>query len=234
MNCNPRKALVFVLASLFALAPVVEVAQADRDDDHKGVLRRLVANFRGFEGIGSELATILPPSGTPPGNGGQVIYEKSIYVDDDMNVLFVTVSGTANVHDGARLLMTCLIDDIACNPGALPGFSSLPGWVPLQRYENYNLYYAPISPSVLFRGDGQGSAGDLHMNSLNYTWCTPIKKKKGHSSTHTIKIKIASFNVNGVGLPLVDLEGTHFFIDGAKLRKKNACKVDDTPVPPAF
>jgi len=224
MSSYLRKALVLIFAVLFVVAPVFE-EMAQAHNRHSGNLRRLAANFRGFEGIASELQTIAPPSGTPtPGSGGAVIYQKTLYIPRDINVLFATVTAGANSHDGARLMMTCLIDGVPCNPGQIASGAPA-GWVVLQRYADYNRFFTGF-----FTGDGGGAAGDLHNNSINYTWCTKLSKS-WKWKPRTITIKLASFNLHGTILPFVTLEGVHFFIDGARLRGPNACTVDTTPRP---
>lgn len=218
-----------ILATLIVLvlAPIFAAAQANDD----GRFVRLTANFRGFEGISSEITTNTPPSASPsPGSGGILIYKKSVYVTGGINVLFVTVTATADVHDGAQLLMSCLVDGVACNPGSNPNGAPA-GWVILKRYENYNRYFN--SPVGGFGGDGGGGAGDLHDNSLHYTWCKKIarKKNKGEDDGQivTVQIKMAAGDVNGTASP-VNLEAVHFFIDGANLRGSNACTLDTTVI----
>lgn len=217
--------LVFVVA--FVLAPVAQVAQAWDGSD----LHRFAANFRGFA-AGDEISTLVAASGTPtPGSGGIVIYNKTIFVPEHINVLFVTVSGTGDAHNGARILLSCLVDDVPCNPGKIPN-GAPDGWVTVQRHKDYNLNYT--NSGTTFNGDGTGGAGDLHDNSVYYTWCSKIKNKHEDGAVHNIKIKLGSQNVEDTTFPLVSLEAVHFFIDGARLRGKNACKLDTTPIPVPF
>lgn len=217
MNGYMRTMLVLIVLGVFVLAPVSQVAQAGGE----GGLRRLAANFRGFNL--NEIVTGASASGTPPASGGIVIYSKSLYVPEDINVLFVTVAGTSDQHNGAQLYLTCLLDGVACNGGSLSD-GAFAGWIPLQRHRNYNLSYTGAG----FHGDGGGGAGDLHDNGFYYTWCTKIKTSEEEGATHNVKVKLAAFDIDASHAPLANVEAIHFFVDGAELHGSNACTEDKT------
>ncbi len=225
MKGSLQKTLVCALSTLFVLAPISQVARAGGG----GVLRRLAANTRGYT-PGTEISTILGPFTDTPAADGVVIFDRSIYVPRDINVLFITISATADTHHGARLLVSCLVDDVACNPGKLSNGAPA-GWVPVQRHKNYNLNYA--TSGTAFNGDGQGGAGDLHDNSIYATWCKEIPKKPKHhdddddddGAPHNIKIKFGAREVEHTDPPPpVFMEAVNFIVDGARLRGMNACK----------
>jgi hypothetical protein len=227
-----QKTLVLVLSTLFVLAPASQVAQAD--EVKGGGYRRLAANTTGFV-PGTEIVVLDPATG-PPANSGTLIYSKTVLVPDDINVLFITISATGDVGGGAQMLLACLVDKISCvqtkNP--VPGVA-FAGWVIVQRFKDYNLNYQ--QSGVPFNGDcsiGLCGAGNLHENSVNYTWCVKIKKQEDHGDIHNVMIKMASQPVPGEavnGVQFASIVAVHFYIDGAKLPKKDACTTD-TSFPP--
>ncbi len=231
MNFFFGKAIISVLLGLFALTVLSGAAQADHNK--QGILRRLVANTKAFT-TGTKIRTVTLacpgllgcPSSSQPGDGGVVIYNKSVHVPEDINVLFITIGGTGTTHQGARLLISCIIDGVACNPNKIE--SGTPdGWVPVQRHKNYNDNF---SITTLFPGDGAGGAGDMVANGFYYTWCVKIKDHDD-GKVHNIKLKLGSMFVETQSDPRVEIEALHFFIDGAKLKSSNACKVDTLVVP---
>lgn len=181
-------------------------------------LRRFAANFTTF-GNPPELVTTEQPA--PNGGGGEVIYDKDVTVPGDVNVMYVTVSAVGDTHFGARLQLACLIDDVPCNPGANPIGGAMSGWVTVQRHKDYNLNYAPGGEP--FVGDGGGGAGDLHDNTVYYTWCAPLEGQG--AGTRNVKVKFASGAVPGEPASEgaeVFLEGVHFFVDGNRIADETA------------
>ena len=175
-----------------------------------GYLRRYAANFITF-GAPAELVTVAPPA--PGAQGGTVIYDKNIFVADDINTLYVTISAVGDTHNGARLQIACNIDNAPCNPGPNPVGGAPNGWLTIQRHKDYNNNYT----GVPFSGDGGGGAGDLHDNGVHYTWCAPFETKAG---LHNVKVRFASAPAPGdpasAGAP-VFLEAVHFYVDGARV-----------------
>jgi hypothetical protein len=174
---------------------------------NSGYLRRYAANFTAY---GFELFTTAPP--LPNGQGGLTIYNKNFFVADDINTLYVSISGTGDVHGGARLQLSCLVDGQPCNPGAgNPSGGAPTGWFTAKRFANYNNYFAGF-----YGGDGGGGAGDVHDNSIHKTWCTPFETNAG---THNVQIAMASNTSPDVGSTgnLVFMEAIDFTIDGARV-----------------
>ncbi len=178
-----------------------------------------------------ELATLEPP--LPSGNGGLVIYKKSEFVPaGQVNTMFITVSGTGDTHNGARLQLAAKIDGKACSDGGNPVGSAPPGWTTVSRHKNYNAgdFVLGVTP---FGGDGGGGAGDLHDNSIHYEWCCPVDFTA--DGTHTFEVRMASVpdfaepTLTGIP-PVVFMEGTFFYVDGAKIKSTNRC-VNHTPEP---
>ncbi len=211
--------LVWLLVPTFAGAQGV---------GNSGYVRRYLANFATFND--TEISTDTPATPAPAvAQGGILIYNKNFFVADDINTLYVTISATGDVHDGRRLMLACLVDGVACNPGGNAVGGAPPGWVTLLRLDNYNDDY--MGPG--YGGDGSGGSGDVHDNNITYTWCTPFETKPG---SHNVKIRLASgANPDGDDLLVnnfVFLEAVHFFVDGARIAdESNACTAD--PVDPA-
>lgn len=210
---NRYMKLVLGLATFALLAAASDVVA-----QNSGYIRRFAANTRTF-GTPAEIFTNLPP--LPAAQGGLVIYDKSFFTADDINVLYVTISATGDGHFGARSQFACLLDDVACNPGPNPVGGSPTGWVTLLRHRNYNTDYT--GPG--FAGDGGGGAGDLHDNGIHYTWCTRIEG----AGVHNVKVKMASSPADGV-VADVFIEAVHFYIDGSRIGGPDRC-TDTTPAP---
>ncbi len=180
---------------------------------NSGYIRRYAANFTTW-GTPSEIFTTLAPSGSPPATGGLIIYNRNFFTAADINTLYVTISATGDAHNGARLMLACQVDDVACNAGANPVGGSPAGWFTAVRLKNYN--NNGLSPT--FSGDGGGGAGDLHDNNITYTWCTPFNATPG---SHNVKVRLAS--APGPGDPpspggdTVFLEAVHFYVDGSRV-----------------
>jgi hypothetical protein len=68
---------------------------------------------------------------TLPGDGGEVLYERSVSTPAGANTLFITFSGTGDQHDDAQTLMTCWVDNHPCNSDE---------WVVLQYYEDQDYH----------------------------------------------------------------------------------------------
>lgn len=181
-----------------------------------GYVRRYAANFTAF---GFELVSTTPP--LEGAEGGDIIYNKNFFVADDINTLYVTISATGDDHFGARLMLACKVDGRPCQPGAGDPAGGAPaGWFTALRYKNYNNNGLPVQSA----GDGGGGAGDMHDNTVKYTWCTPFETKAG---SHNVQVKLASsgvFNDPGSEGAPVFLEAVHFFIDGARVAaEKDRC-----------
>lgn len=127
----------------------------------QGNLHRLAANFHRFDG--TENFTTNTP--LPNAQGGLLIYTKGVTIPASDNTLFVTVSGTADVHGGGALLISCAIQTNACNPGV--GANGAPsGWVLVQRNVN-----------------------DEHDNSFYASWCAVTAP-----GTRNVRVRMASLD----------------------------------------
>jgi len=153
MNHKGKAVCALLLVQLLAWGVFVPSADA-------GKLIRLSAQFRYFnEGEAGTSATAAA--------GGLVIYTKSFSIptpakSSQRPVVFITVTGTGDVHGGESLLMSCAIDGAFCNPQSS---GAAAGWVNLLTDE-----------------------ADLHDNAVHYTWCAQVSPG---SHTATVRMASA-------------------------------------------
>jgi hypothetical protein len=216
MKAYVHKSLTLGVLGFLAFSQSIPVARADG-------LSRIAANRLDTS---AEIFTTLAPSGSPPGSGGLAIYNHNVVIPDDANVVFVTIHATGDTHGGARLMLSCSVDGVTCDPNSASVPLAPAGWVTMQRYHNYNGDYT--GPG--FFGDGGGGAGDLHDNNINYSWCTLIKERDDKdvvtwlspywSVTHNIKIKLASGpdDTFASGNSPVFLDSVHIYVDAGHIR----------------
>lgn len=212
--------IVAGLMTLFIWLFLPSFATGSNGTGNSGFVRRYAANFDAY---GFEIVSVAPPAAN--GQGGTVIYNKNFFVADDINTLYVGISGTGDTHFGARLQLSCLVDGAPCNPGANPVGGAPTGWITLNRHDDYNENY--LGPG--FAGDGGGGAGDVHDNAIMKQWCTPFETKAG---THNVQIRMASNTALGDPLSAgaqVFMEGVDFWIDGARVAS-DADRCSNAPI----
>lgn len=200
-----------------------------------GPLRRHTADFLCFGGSGPDgifgtadddclevSTTALPAVGAA---GGFTIFTKTAFVPAGDNVLYVTVNGTSDTHDGAALMIACLVNGAPCNPGSSIIGGAPGGWVTVTKLP---FGFAAGEGCGGGAGDGGGGGGDCHDNVVSYTWCIP-KEPAGPfvPGANIVDIKIAS-STGGT----VFMEALHFFIDSNKIdtRVPNKCTQAPNPV----
>lgn len=187
-----------------------------------GVIHRLSAEFTRFDGFESLTNVGVDPlPGTAAGDDGVVIYTKTLFVPPGLDTLFVTVSTTGDTHQGSALLLSCRLDGAFCNPGPTGAAAVPPGWISLQKHFNYDTTYTaapndPLAGGAPSSGDGGGGLGDMHDNSIYYTWCTEVPRAGG---THTVDIRLATSSAGNI----VFIENAHFYIDAARLPASSDC-----------
>jgi hypothetical protein len=208
--------VALTLAVICIIAASIQVA-------HAGILRRLSAEFRNFDG--TETITAVPPA--PGGLGGTPVYIKSVFVPFDSNVVYVTISTTGDTHAGAGEAFSCLVDGKPCNPGTGGADGAPSGWLTLSKHFAYDDLTCNGGHGCGGQapGDGNGGNGDMHDNSIYYTWCANVQP----ATAHTIVINHASFNfpTEFTSGGQVFFEGAHFFIDADSQRA--GCAAAPTP-----
>jgi hypothetical protein len=194
-----------------------------------GYVRRYAANRLALSG--GEISTNLPPADNA--EGGLIIYNKNFFVADDINTLYVTISATGDSHFGARLMLACKVDGVPCNPDFQFVGGAPSGWFTALRMKDYDNDYVQTPTGLTYTGDGGGGAGDVHDNTITYTWCAPFETKAG---THNVQVKMASRPGPGdsqvQAVNFVFMEAVHFFIDGARVRDETARCSAVAPVEP--
>jgi hypothetical protein len=182
-----------------------------------GPILRIAADFFNFDGTETVTAApVFAPDGTLV--DGTTVFRKAVFIPPGSNTVYVTISTTGDTHDGAALWLSCRVDGAPCNPGSGGAGGTPAGWINLQKHKNYAL--------GLF-GDGGGGAGDMHDNSIYYTWCVPRQ-----SGPATVELKLASSGPDfetgtGATPPFVFFEAAHVFIDASRIAGENRC----TPAP---
>ena len=169
-------------------------------------LHRLTADPKYF-GSFEESSTVLEPPGIS-------VYDKTVFVPGDANVLYLTMSTTGDTHGGSAQCFTALVDGNFFNPGgqgaarcAGNGTVNVPGWIALTKLPDAGTNCS----------DGGGGGGDCHDNGINYQWCTPINR-----GTHSVQVRMAT---NSVGKE-VFIEQAFFYVDSSRVKKGgSACGV---------
>src|SRR5438094_651356 len=82
-------------------------------------LQRLSAEFQFFDDLEASTFVTIP---------GIHLYDKTVFVPDGCNILYVTVSGSTSTNNGSQLLLSCEIDSLLCN-GGLAKDANAPGWI---------------------------------------------------------------------------------------------------------
>lgn len=216
LNITKHRSFSFVvLGAVIGLAfSAFFQTHAGSDPAASGPLFRLSADYETF-GNPSEVFTNVAP--LPGGAGGKVIYDKLVVVPADVNTLYVTISAVGDGHGGARLELACLVDGLPCNAGGNPIGDSPTGWLTALRHKDYNDNYAITN---LFSGDGSGGAGDLHDNTVYYTWCMRVSEP---GARHDVQVKLGSKTPIGERGGNVFLEAIHFFIDASFIEGEDQC-----------
>lgn len=157
--------------------------------------QRHVAQYR----FGPEQVT--QSAALPLGLGGSPIFTEVFNLPSDQHTVFVTLSTTGDTHGGAASWFTASVNGVVCNKGNEGAGFAPTGWIPLQKHRD-------SQPG----GDGGGGIGDLHDNSIYYTWCCIEGIKPG--GANTVQIRMASSLSNQP----VFIERSHFYVDSCKPR----------------
>ena len=122
-----RQVWTFLGATLASLLVVAIATPANAQA--LGPVHRFSAEFQFAPPGPTEIVTVATP--LPGGKGGQTVYSKTLFIP--YRTLFVTFSATGDTHNGAALLMTCVVDGVVCqSAGGLPS-AGPSGWITLQK-----------------------------------------------------------------------------------------------------
>ncbi len=185
-----------------------------------GPIVRLAADYLNFDGTETSTTATADPA---TGEDGIPVFQKTLFVPAGVNTLYVTISTTGDTHDGAALWLSCRVNGAFCNPGFGGAAGAPPGWIALQKHKNW------VGISGFLSGDGGGGGGDVHDNSMYYTWCVKTPTAGGPAR---FELRLASsgsdFETGGVAPPTVFFEAAHVYIDASRITGPNQC----TPAPP--
>lgn len=182
---------------------------------YAGEVREFAAQY-----VNGEQATTLDPS-----SGGQPIYQGTVFVPADVSILEVSISATGDLLNAGTpvpnsLWLNCQVDGKDCNSGSNSAANSVAGWVPvLSLSASAQIPEANATPAV-------GTDNNIH-----YSWCIPIKKKKGPNGlSHSVQLSMAS----GDGVDTVHIEQVQVRVGGTNLggpNSANACTEAPAPTP---
>ena len=166
---------------------------------HAQNLQRFAANHLDFGGtseVDATCSTLLIP--------GAVVkfYDNTVTTTAAIDFLLVTLSATGDTHGNNAAQFQCKVDGTPCKTGNIGSDGATgPGWVVLEHNE-----------------------ADEHDNTVNYTWCVPIKKTT--KNAHEVVLNMENL-CNGSSTVDVFMEQANVFVEGfhagvSKLAK-NAC-----------
>lgn len=185
-----KRMLGFGVAILVCLAMAPQVRAQN--------IQRFAANFLMFDG-GEVDAPITNTTSNPI-----LFYDKTVTVPASINVLYVTIFGTTDTHNGGRELINCQVDGTDCNnTGNKSSNDSPAGWVTIAHAD-----------------------ADLHDNAASYGWCAVLPKKKGKNASREVTLRMAS---DGTGE--VFMEQIHVFVDGSKVKDPTGACTDGDILP---
>src|SRR5690242_18542506 len=181
MKTMGRFLSIWLVALAFSVVGLVSARPA-----HAQNLQRFAANFLMFDG-GEVDATTANTTANPI-----LFYDKTVKVPASINVLYVSIFGTTDTHDGGRELINCQVDGTDCNNTGVNSSNGSPaGWVTVAH-----------------------ASADLHDNAASYSWCAVLPKKTGsNKGSREVTLRIAS---DGTGE--VFMEQIHVFVDGSKVK----------------
>jgi hypothetical protein len=201
--------------TLTAMAAGLLLAGTARADDSSN-LRRLSAEFQSMTSLGSDRDISSAEAAGPNGSGGMPVYQKNLRIPDDVDVLYVTFSAQADVHNGGALLMNATIDGTLCQP--LLGETQPPvGGGPHLQTGWYTLLILPEPGMNRNCNDGGGGPADCHDNTIHFSCCARLSK--GHRKTVPVDIHLATLPSGSGSF----YERSTIYIDGQKDEKSNMC-----------
>jgi hypothetical protein len=207
-----RKLRILFVPALASL--MVAGFTAPRAAKAQSPIKRFSAEFKNFNGTETETDAAVP---------GVLVYSKTLTFGSDTNTVYVTMSAVGDTHNGNAEWLNCTVDGNPCNPGFGGAAGAPAGWIAVSKHFNYDATCnGGLGCGFTGSGDGGGGNGDMHDNSIYYTWCSPIAP-----GVHTIQINMAAAPSNGASFLTGDnhvfFEAAHFYIDGSKPVAGSAC-----------
>ena len=154
------------------------------------------------------------------GTGGFTVYQKTLSLSSDTDILYVTFSAQGDAHNGSALLMNAsvaatpagLVDPAAlCEP--LKGQTAGGGGGPHVQTGWYTLSHLPAATTggVTNCNDGGGGPADCHDNTIYFSCCKRIGPHLD-GTPGVVQIKLA--NLPGGDANFSFYERSTIYIDG--------------------
>jgi hypothetical protein len=173
-------------------------------------LQRLSAEFQNSDSLGPSGEIFTNAPALPAGAGGVVVYDKTLKLKNDIDVLYITFSGQADTHDGSALLMTAMVNGRLIEP--LAGQDESGGGGPYVQTGWYTLSHLPAGVGVQNCNDGGGGTADCHDNTIYFSGCFNLGPNDDERAR--VQIKLASLPVGADGIAFY--ERATIYIDGQR------------------
>ena len=184
-------------------------------------LQRLSAEFQNDASVGGSGEIATNGAAGPGGTGGVVVYDKTIKIPSDVDVLYVTFSAQGDTHNGSALLMTATVNGGLIEPlagqtaGGGGGIHLQTGW--------YTLLILPQPVAITNCSDGGGGSADCHDNTIYFSGCTRILTEE-HKGPETADVVIKLADLPGGDGNVAFYERSTIYIDGQHDPRGELCK----------
>jgi hypothetical protein len=175
-------------------------------------LLRLSSEFQNV--VSGVLEASTNAAALPGGVGGTVTYLKTVTIPDDVDVVYVTFSAQADVHNGSALLMTAVVNGTLIQPllgSTVAGVHTQSGWWTL-------LHLPQAGAGVTNCNDGGGGTADCHDNTIYFSGCARVAR----GAKVPVEIKLA--DLPGGDNNFAFYERATIYIDGQTDPAGNLCK----------
>ena len=193
MSRNSR----IVISTLFIVAWLFSASSVQAQDNSSN-LRRLSAEFQNSTSLGGSGEVSTNAAATPSGGGGLVVYDKTLTIPDDVDVLYVTFSAQGDAHDGSALLMNASVNGDLIEP--LAGQNGIGGGGPHVQTGWYTLTHLPAALTGTNCDDGGGGTADCHDNTIYFSGCYRVGSHNANTP-FDVKIKLADLPEQEPTLP---------------------------------
>ncbi|SRR6266496_3882640 len=183
-------------------------------------LQRLSAEFQNNSTVGGSGEVFTNAAAGPGGTGGVVVYDKTIQIPADVDVLYVTFSAQGDAHNGSALLMNATVNGGLIQP--LLGQTAGGGGGPHVQTGWYTLVILPQPVAITNCNDGGGGSADCHDNTIYFSGCTQVLTEE-HKGSQTANIQIKLADLPGTGANIAWYERSTIYIDGQHDAKGELC-----------
>jgi len=171
-----ERSLPVIGTALLATAGLVLAQQSDSDPP----LQRLSSEFQNV--VSGVVEAFTTNAALPGGAGGLEVYRKNLAIPTDVNVIYITFSAQADVHNGSALLMNARVAGTLIQPllgSTFAGPHTQSGW--------WTLLHLPQATTGTNCNDGGGGTADCHDNTIYFSGCARVVP----GSTVLVTIKLA-------------------------------------------